>query len=92
MAVARALDHVAQRGHQLVERLLVGVVNGGRDEAAAADRDGESDVDGVAWLVPVVAPKAVQLRHIAQGAGDGILVNNLRANSYRLKTSRTPAK
>ena len=64
-------DEVVQRGHDLVERLALDVVDGGRDEAALAGGDGEADVDGVAAFELVVVPVAVEVGRFLQSARDG---------------------
>ena len=64
---ARARPTRSRSGrHELGERLLVGVVDGRRDQAAAAQRDRPADVDAGAWSEAVVDPEAVELRHLAQ--------------------------
>src|SRR6516225_4021116 len=69
-AAARSCDEIAQLGHQLVERKLVRVVNGGRDEATAADRDRRADMDAGTGLKPIAGEKTVKLGRIDQSVPD----------------------
>ena len=52
-------DKVAQRLHELVERELVGVVDGGGDQAPAAERHGDAEVHGTGWAERALGPEAV---------------------------------
>ncbi len=58
--------------HQLVQRPLIGVAEGGGEQAPATQGDGEPDVDAGAGHEGAVAPEAVELGKLGQRPGHGL--------------------
>ena len=57
-AGARPADEIAKRRHEIGQRLLVGIVDGRRNEPAAAERNRPADVDAGAGTKAVLRPRS----------------------------------
>jgi hypothetical protein len=60
-------DEIAEIACDFVDRLPIGVVERGRDESAAAQRDGAAHVHAGSGREPVVLPESVQAGHLNAG-------------------------